>query len=132
VVTNVSKVTELIQSIANATNEQTSGINEINRAIAQMDEVTQQNAALVEETAAAAESLNDQAQTLRQVVARYKLGNDNAGFTQMAARAPKATLKAPVKQQALARPKRVVKGELSHSKPPVAPPKDEGGEWESF
>ncbi|MGC7974524.1 methyl-accepting chemotaxis protein, partial [Salmonella enterica] len=56
-----------------ASSEQSTGIEEINRAITQMDEVTQQNAALVEEAAAAAQSLQDQAGRLSQVVSVFKI-----------------------------------------------------------
>jgi methyl-accepting chemotaxis protein len=59
--------------ITSATLEQSSGIEQVNQAIGQMDQVTQQNAALVEEAAAAAASLHDQADALTAVVAVFKL-----------------------------------------------------------
>jgi methyl-accepting chemotaxis protein len=59
--------------ITSASLEQSSGIEQVNQAIGQMDQVTQQNAALVEEAAAAAASLHDQADALTQVVAVFKL-----------------------------------------------------------
>jgi len=59
--------------IAAASQEQSSGIAEVNQAIVQMDQVTQQNAALVEEASAAAESLEERAQQLVQAVAVFKL-----------------------------------------------------------
>ncbi|MCU4122392.1 hypothetical protein N8A90_25240, partial [Variovorax sp. N23] len=59
--------------IASASQEQTSGIEQINQAITQMDQVTQQNAALVEEAAAAAASLQDQAGSLSQSVSVFRL-----------------------------------------------------------
>jgi methyl-accepting chemotaxis protein len=59
--------------ITAASQEQNSGIEQINQAVAQMDQVTQQNAALVEEAAAAAEALQDQAGNLAQVVSVFKL-----------------------------------------------------------
>ena len=74
VVANVQRVTSLVGDIANATMEQSVGLNEVNKAVMQMDEVTQQNAALVEESAAAAESLDAQAQALTEIVARFKTG----------------------------------------------------------
>ena len=73
VVTQVKRVTELIAEINAANLEQTSGIDQINNAVMQLDQVTQQNAALVEESAAAAESLNQQARHLVQAVAVFKL-----------------------------------------------------------
>jgi hypothetical protein len=62
--------------IAAASQEQTAGIEQINQAIVQMDQVTQQNAALVEEAAAAAESMQAQAHGLTKAVAIFKLGAD--------------------------------------------------------
>ncbi|MEQ4617592.1 MAG: hypothetical protein ABN482_06045, partial [Corticimicrobacter sp.] len=61
--------------ISAATQEQSSGIEQVNRAVAQMDEVTQQNAALVEEAAAAAGSLESQAQQLRQAVSVFRISS---------------------------------------------------------
>ncbi|QID18274.1 PAS domain S-box protein [Nitrogeniibacter mangrovi] len=77
VVDSVRKVTEIMAEIANASVEQASGIEQVNIAITQMDEVTQQNAALVEEAAAAAESLQDQASALAQTVAMFRLGDED-------------------------------------------------------
>ena len=73
IVLNVRRVTDIIGEITTASVEQTSGIEQINRAIAQMDEVTQQNAALVEEAAAAAAALQDQSQALAQAVSVFRL-----------------------------------------------------------
>src|SRR5471030_1285337 len=73
VVASVKRVTDIISEITTAGQEQTSGIEQINQAITQMDTVTQQNAALVEEAAAAAASLQDQAGTLAQLVSTFKI-----------------------------------------------------------
>ncbi|WP_432240216.1 methyl-accepting chemotaxis protein [Herbaspirillum robiniae] len=73
VVASVKRVTDIVGEITAASHEQSTGIEEINRAITQMDEVTQQNAALVEEAAAAAQSLQDQAGRLQQVVSVFKI-----------------------------------------------------------
>ncbi|MDF3831668.1 methyl-accepting chemotaxis protein, partial [Cupriavidus basilensis] len=64
----VKRVTDIMNEISAATQEQTSGIEQVNQAVAQMDQVTQQNAALVEEAAAAAGALEEQAQKLNGVV----------------------------------------------------------------
>jgi methyl-accepting chemotaxis protein len=64
--------------ITAASQEQSTGIEQVNRSIAQMDEVTQQNAALVEEAAAAAEAMQNQAGNLAQVVSVFKLSNEIA------------------------------------------------------
>ena len=63
--------------VAQASEEQRSGIDQVNQAIAQMDQVTQQNAALVEEAAAAAQSLQEEAGNLSQVVATFKLDDED-------------------------------------------------------
>ena len=68
----------LMGEITAATSEQSAGMGQIGEAVAQMDNVTQQNAALVEEMAAAASSLNMQAQDLVQAVAVFKLRQDVA------------------------------------------------------
>ncbi|MFJ3055193.1 methyl-accepting chemotaxis protein [Herbaspirillum sp. NPDC087042] len=73
VVASVRRVTDVVAEISAASHEQSTGIEEINRAITQMDEVTQQNAALVEEAAAAAQSLQDQAGRLSDVVSVFKI-----------------------------------------------------------
>jgi len=73
-VANVQRVTSLVSDIATATQEQSTGLNEVNKAVVSMDEVTQQNAALVEEAAAAAESLDAQAHALTEIVGRFKTG----------------------------------------------------------
>ncbi|MFJ7566458.1 methyl-accepting chemotaxis protein [Herminiimonas sp. NPDC097707] len=73
VVDSVRRVTDIMGEIDMASREQTAGIEQINQAVTEMDTVTQQNAALVEEAAAAAEALQDQASNLAQVVSIFKL-----------------------------------------------------------
>ena len=73
IVTSIKRVTDIMAEISAASLEQSTGIEQVNIAITQMDDVTQQNAALVEEAAAAAESLEDQARQLVGVVARFTL-----------------------------------------------------------
>ena len=64
---------DLIAEIGSATQEQTTGIGQVSEAVQQLDRVTQQNAALVEEAAAAADSLRGQAQRMNEVVGVFKL-----------------------------------------------------------
>jgi methyl-accepting chemotaxis protein len=73
VVTNFQKLSVLVTGISEASHEQSCGIEQITKAVSQMDEVTQQNAALVEQAAAAAESLEDQARNLVQAVSVFRL-----------------------------------------------------------
>jgi methyl-accepting chemotaxis protein len=79
VVNSFQKVADLVIKIANASQEQSGGIEEVTKAMAQMDEVTQQNAALVEEAAAAAKSLEDQAKELVGAVAIFNIGSNGQG-----------------------------------------------------
>jgi methyl-accepting chemotaxis protein len=69
-------VTDIMGEINSASREQSTGVNQVGEAVGQMDQVTQQNAALVEESAAAAESLKQQAQQLVSAVAVFKLGSE--------------------------------------------------------
>jgi methyl-accepting chemotaxis protein len=73
VVSSVRHVTDIMSEIMAASNEQSTGIEQVNQAIGQMDQVTQQNAALVEQAAAASQSMRDQADKLAQVVSVFKL-----------------------------------------------------------
>jgi methyl-accepting chemotaxis protein len=73
IVESIKKVTAVVTEIANASMEQSTGIEEINRALTQMDEVTQQNSALVEENAATAKTLEQQAKSMDERVAVFKV-----------------------------------------------------------
>ncbi|WP_318013438.1 methyl-accepting chemotaxis protein [Paucibacter sp. Y2R2-4] len=81
IVSSVQRVTDIIGEITAASSEQSEGIGQVNGAVVQLDQMTQQNAALVEESAAAAESLKDQAQRLTEVVSVFKLSS-HEGQTQ--------------------------------------------------
>jgi len=74
IVGSVDRVAGLIQQIAHATQEQNQGVGTIHHAVTELDQMTQQNAALVEQSAAAAGSLKDQAQALATVVGRFRVG----------------------------------------------------------
>ncbi|RQZ89831.1 HAMP domain-containing protein [Burkholderia cepacia] len=99
----VQRVTDIMGEIAAASEEQSGGIDQVARAVAQMDEVTQQNAALVEEAAAAAQSLDEQAGRLRETAAVFQLADDTSWpgaaapvAVRHAPRAPSAAVAAPV------------------------------------
>ena len=79
VVSSIKRVTDIMGEISAASNEQALGVAQVGEAVKQMDEVTQQNAALVEEMAAAASSLKNQALDLVEAVSVFKLGSDGAG-----------------------------------------------------
>jgi methyl-accepting chemotaxis protein len=73
IVASVQRVSDIIGEITAASSEQSSGIGQVNTAVTQLDQMTQQNAALVEESAAAAESLKDQAHKLASVVSSFRI-----------------------------------------------------------
>jgi methyl-accepting chemotaxis protein I, serine sensor receptor len=134
----VQRVTDIMGEIAAASEEQSSGIEQISRAVSQMDEVTQQNAALVEEAAAAAQSLEDQAAKMRQAVAVFQV-------TQSIEHAPVVVKRAAVRHpskapqtphaphaphapKASATPKRA----SAPAAKPAAAPVSANGDWETF
>jgi methyl-accepting chemotaxis protein len=78
VVASVKRVSDIMGEIASASEEQSAGIEQVNQAIVQMDQVTQQNAALVEESAAAAASLQEQAESLARAVAIFRLAQSHS------------------------------------------------------
>jgi methyl-accepting chemotaxis protein len=144
VVASVKRVTDIIGEITAAGQEQTSGIEQINQAIMQMDEVTQQNASLVEEAAAASEALQDQARNLAQTVSVFKLsgmqataaaatvsGHAKAAMPTHAAnvtRLPRKSALHPATQ-----PQRKALTTTPRSARRVAnAPADAAGEWEEF
>nr|WP_237022456.1 methyl-accepting chemotaxis protein [Herbaspirillum frisingense] len=90
VVASVRRVTDIVGEISSASQEQSAGIAEVGRAITQMDEGTQQNAALVEQAAAAAQSLQDQAATLAGLVGGFHIDGSHARMAQTAPVAPRA------------------------------------------
>ncbi|WP_300079099.1 methyl-accepting chemotaxis protein [Giesbergeria sp.] len=140
IVREVQRVTDLISEISASTVEQTSGIGQISAAVAQLDQVTQQNAALVEESAAAADSLNAQAQQLVQAVAVFKLGQHE----QRAASQRSASSPAPAPRRAPALPQRSAASSApkvaARAAPRVAAPpqalahhsKQNDDDWEHF
>ena len=81
IVAAVKKVSDIIAEIAAASQEQTSGIEQVNQAIMQMDEMTQQNAALVEQAAAASEAMSEQAKGMNQLIGFFNL-NPRGASTQ--------------------------------------------------
>ncbi|MES2076239.1 MAG: methyl-accepting chemotaxis protein [Pseudomonadota bacterium] len=116
VVASVKRVTDIMGEITSASSEQSIGIDQVNVAIAQMDQVTQQNAALVEQAAAAAASMQEQAAGLAQAASMFKLGHDmgSGGLAALAAAPQRRAVPAAV--VAAARPQR----------PAVAAPKHLG------
>jgi len=144
IVHSVRRVSDLIGEITASSTEQRDGIGQVNQAVANLDQMTQQNAALVEESSAAAAAMYEQAQRLAQVVAVFNVGNGAVAAPRSPARvAPPAVAPAPVKTPAatparatLAKPT-PTKAAAKVSAPQIAPAKtpaasDADGEWESF
>ena len=102
VVTSIRRVTDIMGEISSASEEQASGVSEVGSAIAQIDQATQQNSALVEEMAAAAGGLKHQSSDLVASIAVFKLegGQQEVGYTQAEDRRPSAPL--PVLQKTVA------------------------------
>jgi methyl-accepting chemotaxis protein len=90
IVSAVKRVTDIMADIAAASDEQLSGIQQVGNAVTQMDRVTQQNAALVGQSAAAAEHMTAQAEQLVNVVARFRLGNAAHEPSRVAVATPQA------------------------------------------
>ena len=136
VVASVQRVAAIINEITAASHEQTSGIEQINMAIVQMDDVTQQNSSLVEEAAAAAASLQDQAAKLARMINVFKL-NDLQSAEQ---RTPPATAgqKHGVAIASTTSPLRVAQGRSARNPVPAAkraaalPATATEGDWEEF
>ena len=145
IVTQVTRVNDLIGEISSASMEQSTGIGQIGDAVNQLDQVTQQNAALVEESAAAAESLKVQAAQLAQVVSVFRLQAGTEVAHVSAAPAPKsaAAPRRPAPAPAPAKPRLAVvhggaKPAPAAAAPAPAPRAAEtaaaagGDDWESF
>jgi methyl-accepting chemotaxis protein-1 (serine sensor receptor) len=134
IVDSVKHVTDIMGEILAASQEQSAGIEQVNTAIGQMDEVTQQNAALVEEAAAAAASLKEQAANLSITVSVFKLsGHEAQGFAPSAVEAqprpkslPTAVRTAPVRK-----PVAVAKRIASPKAVPAISASGDG-DWEQF
>jgi methyl-accepting chemotaxis protein len=142
IVSSIALVTDIMGEISAASTEQSSGVGQISDAISQMDQATQQNAALVEESAAAAESLRDQAQQMVQAVAVFKLDDATPVGGAVGARAtarPRSST--PAASAAVRRPAAVVRASAAAPKAAATRPNASAraeavatgaDDWESF
>ena len=121
VVASVKRVTDIMSEIMSASQEQSSGIEQINTAVTQMDNVTQQNAALVEEAAAAAQAMQEQVDILNEVVNVFQTGAKSITL--------RPALKAP-REARVEPPRRAALRAVALRKP--APAKTVEAEWEQF
>jgi methyl-accepting chemotaxis protein len=132
VVASVRRVTDIVGEISSASQEQSDGIEQVNQAITLMDEATQQNAALVEQAAAAAQSMQDQAVELAQVVSIFKLDDGTAVQASASAGSRRRTaplMASPHQSVVPSRPAVVAAAAPRLSK---APSKSDEGDWEQF
>ena len=130
IVAAVKKVSDIIAEIAAASQEQSTGIEQVNKAVTQMDQVTQQNAALVEEAAAASESMDEQARGLSSLITFFKIDDGDSGFgaAQISAQQPVAAA-VPVARPVAPRPAAAAPAPRSAPRPAS---NDSDDEWEEF
>jgi len=127
IVTSVKHVADIMSEITSASQEQSDGIEQINQAISQMDEMTQQNAALVEQAAAAAQSMQDQAVELSRAVSIFRLSGNNTPSAPIAKRAT------PVLKQAKPAVRLTTTKKPLPAKPQKALTTEQSGDgWEEF
>ncbi|RUP24882.1 MAG: methyl-accepting chemotaxis protein [Curvibacter sp.] len=137
VVQAIQRVSDIVGEISSASAEQSSGMGQISQAVNQLDQTTQQNAALVEESAAAAQSLENQATQLLQTVSVFKLGTAHPSFAPPSASAQRSPPQRP--QAARLAPSRPAtpRPALTSTKPSVPAPatataSKSQDDWESF
>ena len=153
IVTSVQKLADLVGEISSASREQSSGISQVGEAVTQLDQATQQNAALVEESAAASESLKVQAAQLLSAVASFKLSANAEVQQRVHTTTPAAVHKAPAaahrpiahKAKPMSKPAAPAPRKPQAAGKPAAPPSprsapaaamaakaEEEGDWTSF
>ncbi len=135
VVASVKRVSDIVAEITAAGAEQSQGIEQINNAVVQMDENTQQNAALVEQAAAAAKALQEQASRLSETVSVFRLDTQHAPVT--ASRSAAATMPArditPARPAvAQARTKAISRPAQHNSSSTITSAGNDQGDWEQF
>ena len=128
IVTNVTKVTDLVGEIAGASREQADGIGQVTEAVTQMDLITQQNSALSEETSSSSEELNSQGESLKELVgilvsvisgAGRKAGEGGANIS-----AATVVASAPVKRQTPPAPRKVAETQPAAKSLPLTDEED--------
>jgi methyl-accepting chemotaxis protein len=124
----VKKASVMVTEIAAASKEQSAGIDQVNKAILQMDEMTQQNASLVEQAAAASEAMGAQAQELSDLVSYFNLADDEK--TIVVGQVHRLTTE--TQAQSIPEAQEVVTEPKAASLPPSPQESDEDGEWKDF
>jgi methyl-accepting chemotaxis protein len=145
IVTAIKKVSDIVAEIAAASREQATGLDQVNTAVGSMDEMTQRNGALVEETSASAQALADQGRQLAELVSFFKLGNSTTIAPSPSIGKPPAA-PAPASKPApitAARPAPAAAPAVAKAAPPPAPkpapkpatapaPAKDDDDWQEF
>jgi methyl-accepting chemotaxis protein len=128
IVDQVNKLSDLVGNIARSAQEQATGLGQVNDAVNQMDQVTQQNAAMVEEATAASHTLADEAEELSRLVSQFRLGEVEALPASRLAASP-----------ATSRPARAARANSAIAAPagkfvalPATSPMVDAGDWDEF
>jgi methyl-accepting chemotaxis protein len=138
IVESIKKVAAIVSDIATASIEQSTGIDQVNKALGQVDEVTQQNSALVEENAATAKALEHQAATMNERMGAFRLNDAPAAARRVASARPAAPA-APVVEKMKPKPPAAAKPVVQRKvmsgggrSAAVAKPAGPSVEWEEF
>jgi methyl-accepting chemotaxis protein len=141
IVTSINHVADIVAEIAAASKQQASGVEEINKAIVSMDQMTQQNAALVEESAAASRTLEEEAQAMNERMSAYSIGDNHHAAEKArphmsAGGAQKAPVKRPPSTPVAAKQHKVRPHKVSNgaATPPASSKASQPGEadWKEF
>ena len=138
IVASVRRVTDLIAEISAASAEQRDGFAQVNQAIANLDQMTQQNAALVEESSAASTAMNEQAQRLQEAVSVFRVGDQTAAVAakpvvaKTAVTAPKKPAAAPVVASAKPVVNTALSSKVAAAQSAPASKLDNLDDWETF
>jgi methyl-accepting chemotaxis protein len=129
IVESIGKVADIVSGIASASAEQSTGLEQISRALVQMDGVTQQNSALVEENAATAKTLERQVQAMNEQVSRFRLNAEDAALQESSVAPARRTSAAGTVEKRTA-PRRAAAATRSHANLAVAGEEDPA--WQEF
>ncbi len=141
ILASIQQVADIMSEITAASQEQSSGIEQVNLAISNMDEMTQQNSALVEQAAAAAESMQEQVETLHQAISVFRLSTDAISTPAASPKKPATSAARPMenatskpKKPPLPAPVKATIKKVEVSKPATTNPRKAGAEddWEEF
>jgi len=143
IVASVQRVTDVIGEISAATSEQSQGLGQVNGTVAELDQMTQRNAALVEQSAAAADSMRDEAKRLAAMVATFDLGQGSTSMAPAAAAAaapaarrtptpPRPAAARPAPKVVADKPAAAAPTQSSEPAAPAAAASTNESDWETF